>query len=100
MEVEKTADAVSFALLDSHSFYSHSQKVLKCLSSDPFPSCEAQLSFFGRDGRFSCKPKLRTQGSEKASVESSQVRDTQIFEAGENLWRLTGADADGKHGGT
>ena len=30
----------------------------------------------------------------------SQERDTQIFEEGENLWRLTGVDADGKHSGT
>ena len=29
---------------------------------------------------------------DKASVESSQVRDTPIFEARENLWRLTDAD--------
>ena len=59
--------------------------VLKCLSSNYFPFCYALLSISGRAGRFSCKPKLRTQGSEKASVESSQDRDTQIFEAGENL---------------
>ena len=45
--------------------------VLKCLSSNYFPFCYALLSISGRAGRFSCKSTLRTQGSEKASVESA-----------------------------
>ncbi|ROT11967.1 hypothetical protein EEL50_12790 [Muribaculaceae bacterium Isolate-105 (HZI)] len=36
----------------------------------------------------------------KASAESRQDRDTLILEVRENVWRLTGADADGKQRGT
>ena len=88
MEVGKTADAVSFSLLDSHSFYSHSQKVLKCLSSNSFPFCEARLSFFGRDGRFSCKSTtadirgIRQVCSQRAQTEYPNFGGTRKFVEG------------------